>query len=812
MSLLSLGGFFTEAVAETWMSIWLSLNSMVYGLISTLYQLFVTVANVSLFSDEVFEQITGRLYVIMGIAMLFIFAYNLILMIINPEEKKSTGQTTKIVKETIISLVLIILLPTIFKYMSIFQYHVLNSGIIGQIILGDSTSEDDCDYADMEMLNTHIDAEKQDVSIGTYCLKGGAGGAAVGAAGGAVVGAVATPVGSGVAGLIGGAGGAIVGCVGGTIVGGVKQIATWFGYKDDQITANLSGACQLYNALPDAEKGARIVAPTIFSAFYHPTKFGYNDCVNYLKTCGDDSGCDYTFDEGNTSSDEIKNGKIDTDDEKKICAFYVYDVDMAKYSGSMSVFNEDSEFINRIKGDEEIFEFNYFLAFLAGGLALWMFFCYTYAIGKRVAKLGFLQIVSPITVMMRIVPKQKEAIFDKWLKELINTYLDVFIRLVIIYFCLFGVSLVPDVISNLFKSASGGFVMASLASVVVILGILQFAQEAPELFKQFFGGGKGNFSLKSPKKQFGENKLAMAGVNAFRGGIYGATTGKGWGRLGGFFSGAGRGAVGGYDKAVKGIDTARTERANGSTWYGRALDRARVGIGMETRAESDDRNIEKVFNTSERKKQNESVMTQIKNVKSHVEEKLERENSKVQFHVTDANGNIVEGNYDSMQKYLKSLQDNVSNATSDADRIKALKDMNVFRDNLGQQKKQAVENMVHALMNGSRVQVDTDANGDPIYAFNENDMSLVQTAVAEINKEIAKGGVGLQYDDNGNVVANSERTSSITSGFDLLNDFKDGIESQSYEIQRHSSNVSQNYSARHADSRMVRGNGQSEKK
>ncbi len=612
MSLLSLGGFFTEAVAETWMSIWLSLNSMVYGLISTIYQLFVTVANVSLFSDEVFEQITGRLYVIMGIAMLFIFAYNLVLMIINPEEKKSTGQTTKIVKETIISLVLIILLPTIFKYMNTFQYHVLNSNIIGQIILGDSTSEDDCDYADMEMLNTHIDAEKQDVSIGTYCVKGGAGGAAiggtVGAVGGTTIGSAVPVVGNIIghaAGLgIGAAAGGVIGCVGGTIVGGIKQIATWFGYNDNQVTTNLSASCQLYNALPDVEKGARIVAPTIFSAFYHPTKFGYNECVNYLKTCGNDSSCNYTFDEGNTSSDDTQNGKIDTEDEKKICAFYVYDVDMAKYSGNMAVFNEDSEFINRIKGDEDTFEFNYFLAFIAGCLGLYMFVCYTLAIGKRVAKLGFLQIVSPITVMMRIVPKQKEAIFDKWLKELLNTYLDVFIRLIIIYFSLFGVSLVPDVISNLFATTGGFSLLSGLASVVVILGILQFALEAPELFKQFFGGGKGNFSLKSPKKQLSDNKLAMGAMGLARGGFGSASRnmfrsireGKSIGSVigstvGGLVGGARRGAKAGYgstldnlgmnaDRAIDETTAKRKERAKYKALHGgnlRGVIKGRIG-------------------------------------------------------------------------------------------------------------------------------------------------------------------------------------------------------------------------------------------
>ena len=97
----------------SWTWLWETLNglflvicNLIYMLISLLYQVFNAVAKVNLFSDEVFKDITSRIYVVMGIAMLFIFAYNIILMIINPEDKKSTGSTAKVVKETVISLVL----------------------------------------------------------------------------------------------------------------------------------------------------------------------------------------------------------------------------------------------------------------------------------------------------------------------------------------------------------------------------------------------------------------------------------------------------------------------------------------------------------------------------------------------------------------------------------------------------------------------------------------------------------------------------------------------------------------------------------
>ncbi len=484
MNLFSLGGFFSDI----WMSIWLSLNDFVYSIISVLYQVFEGVANVNLFSEEVFKDITSRIYIIMGIAMLFIFAYNLILMIINPEEKKSTGQTTKIVKETIISLVLVILLPTIFNYMSIFQKHILESQIISQIILGDSggTNAEECDFSEYTIYNEYNIGNVEDTSFLNWKSWASL---------------------------------------------GIYQI--YLSTKDSTPTTMLTESCEYYSEeLTPSQRGAYALPTTIFQAFYHPTRVDYNSCEEWIETCKDDKSCDAAG--------------ITEDEDKEMCAYYVYDVKLAKYMGNIAPFNSESKFYSKVKADDGTFEFNGLMALAAGVLGLYMFVCYTIAIGTRVAKLGFLQLISPIAVMMRIIPKQKEAMFDKWLKHLINTYLDVFIRLMIIYFSLFAISLVPDVIDALFESIEGSWYVAALSAVVVILGILMFAQKAPDLFKEFFGNS-GNFALKSPSKQLGENKYAMGALGAIGGAASGAVKNFGKGNVfGGFGSGLVRGARAGY--------------------------------------------------------------------------------------------------------------------------------------------------------------------------------------------------------------------------------------------------------------------------
>lgn len=439
---------------ETINGLFLIICNWVYILIGFLYKVFMAVARVNLFDKETFSKLTDRIYVVIGIAMLFIFAYNLILMIINPDDKKSTGATTKVVKETIISLTLVILLPTIFNWLYIFQNNILESNIIGKVILGgigsDSSNSDNCakgdydcscDFSDFRGLDKYIfDVKNIDESrdvreeLGDMCNEN-------------------------------------------------KKIST------------------------DSERGAKSIGSLLMSTFYKPTNFSFQDCVDYLQNPEED---------------------LESEEDRQICVNYFYDVTSSRYMGDTASFVMDPYLRNIVSDSKKnSMEFNFVMALVSGILAIYMFFCYTMEIGVRVAKLGVLQLISPIPVMMRIIPKQKEGIYDKWFNHLKNTYLDVFIRLMIIFFALFAISLVPDVIDTLFNSAknsSDSTFISTLALVFVILGILKFAQEAPELLKDFFGSS-GRFSLKSPAKQLSDNKIAKGIVGGA--GALGAVTAKG---------------------------------------------------------------------------------------------------------------------------------------------------------------------------------------------------------------------------------------------------------------------------------------------
>lgn len=688
-----------KSIKTTWISIWLSLNNAVYSVVEVLYKVFMSVAEVNLFSREAFEKITGRVYVVIGIAMLFIFAYNLILMIINPDDKKGTGQMTKLVKETIITLVLIVLLPTIFNYMSVFQKHILDSNIIGQIIMGGvgGASKQDCEkYSTYDVLTTNgIDSSK---------------------------------------------------------VNSLKDV------------------CTGYNSLDSKYKGASSIPSTLFSAFFHPSSYGYYECADYVEKC---SGKSYAA---------CQTSRVSTENDAEICAHYYYDVELSKFKGSLTPF-DDTLFIDKVvDANDDSFEFNYLLAFVSGCFALYMFACYTLAIGVRVAKLGFLQILSPVASMMRIIPKKKEAIFDKWLKNVIDTYLDVFIRLAIIYFALFAISLVPDVIDTLLTSFESLYTVKLLSIVVVILGILKFAQEAPKLLKEFFGSGD-RFSLKSPVKQLSEN----SGVNALRGGVYGATTGKGfWGKVGGFVSGAGRGAVGGYDKAVKGLDTARTERLNGSGFFGRQLDRTRMAVGMETRGDRDDRQVNRWNEKLKISREDEKKLKAIKDMATNA---ITKETSKVKFDGFNFEGvDFSNMKYTQVKEYENVLRSAYENTQAVEDKEEAYRKLIAFQNQFGEEMKKKTEAGVQALIRGTN-------SGYYDGVFTATDFSTASSNLADV--------ISNDHDEIDKI--------------ENYQEFDDAIKALGKNNQRLSESISnvttkKGYQARKADTRMVKNQGQSEKK
>lgn len=153
---------------------------------------------------------------------------------------------------------------------------------------------------------------------------------------------------------------------------------------------------------------------------------------------------------------------------------------------------------------------------------------FTVDIAVRAIKLAVLRLIAPIPIISYInPPKQGGGAFDNWTKSLISTYVDLFLRLAIVYFGLFLIRSLLDTGLDVFggDAASNAPVFyVGMAFIFIILGILVFMRQAPQFIKDVLGiKGKpmGNVGLSSllggTAMAIGGGGLAGFGLGAMQG-------------------------------------------------------------------------------------------------------------------------------------------------------------------------------------------------------------------------------------------------------------------------------------------------------
>ena len=117
----------------------LLLDGVIYNLVDWLYDIFDFLARVNIFSNDTYSDIVQRIYLILGLFMLFVLAYSLLKATINPDEfAKGENSFPSLIKNVVISLVIIVLLPMIFTVAFNIQNVVLNNDTIPMLLLGNS--------------------------------------------------------------------------------------------------------------------------------------------------------------------------------------------------------------------------------------------------------------------------------------------------------------------------------------------------------------------------------------------------------------------------------------------------------------------------------------------------------------------------------------------------------------------------------------------------------------------------------------------------------------------------------------------------
>ena len=138
-------GIVDDAVEAIWnviYSLFLMIDGLVYKIVGWLYQLYLVISDARIFTSDTFETFLTRIYAILGVAMLFVLAYSLLQSIVDPDKNEISG-AGKIISNTIISIILIAVVPTIFNFLYYAQEIIVKDNIIGKLILGSySTAAD----------------------------------------------------------------------------------------------------------------------------------------------------------------------------------------------------------------------------------------------------------------------------------------------------------------------------------------------------------------------------------------------------------------------------------------------------------------------------------------------------------------------------------------------------------------------------------------------------------------------------------------------------------------------------------------------
>lgn len=182
-------------------------------------------------------------------------------------------------------------------------------------------------------------------------------------------------------------------------------------------------------------------------------------------------------------------------------------------------------YVNDKTGGEYNIDYRLLISTIAGLFAGWIILNFVFDIAVRTVKLSFLQVTAPIPIIMRLGGSKGEQRFQKWLIVTISTYLDVFMRIAII-------NLGTYVIYNLSQlkygqiDAEGNINTATFTDggnlfmySMLILGVLMFIKQTPQLIEDIFGI-KLNTSLKlNPFDRLADVPVAGAGYAMAKGGI-----------------------------------------------------------------------------------------------------------------------------------------------------------------------------------------------------------------------------------------------------------------------------------------------------
>ena len=136
-----------------------------------------------------------------------------------------------------------------------------------------------------------------------------------------------------------------------------------------------------------------------------------------------------------------------------------------------------------------VYDYNFIFSIALGGFMLYVLLSMGIDIAIRTIKLGILELLAPIPIASYINNQEN---FKAWYQNAFKVYVDLFIRLIVIYFIVYVMAIVggaaADSINN--NGIDGmivNFVTDPFVTIYIIIGLLMFAKQAPKFICDILG-------------------------------------------------------------------------------------------------------------------------------------------------------------------------------------------------------------------------------------------------------------------------------------------------------------------------------------
>lgn len=121
-----------------WIGMWI--DALVYKLLAAFYNIFMAIVKIDLGDvNDMFDNLLMRIYLVLGLFMLFKISFNLLQMLVNPDKvSDSSIGGPAMAKNIFISLIMLVAFPLVFNLLGDAQKAIIDNGVIEKVVLGDS--------------------------------------------------------------------------------------------------------------------------------------------------------------------------------------------------------------------------------------------------------------------------------------------------------------------------------------------------------------------------------------------------------------------------------------------------------------------------------------------------------------------------------------------------------------------------------------------------------------------------------------------------------------------------------------------------